>query len=96
MALNITTIRVLEAAYGGDSDQWIGNKVKVYVDPNVSFGGKDRQTTLGRAGQPAFIPFALHFQTDQQEEDRHQPVGDPFVERQLAQARHGRAKPQME
>lgn len=40
MALNITTIRVLEQAYGGDSDQWIGNKVKVYVDPNVSFGGK--------------------------------------------------------
>lgn len=40
MALNITTIRVLEQAYGGDSDEWIGNKVKVYVDPNVSFGGK--------------------------------------------------------
>lgn len=40
MALNITTIRVLEAAYGGDSDQWIGNRVMVYVDPNVSFGGK--------------------------------------------------------
>lgn len=40
MALNITTIRVLEQAYGGDSDEWIGNKVKVYVDPNVSFAGK--------------------------------------------------------
>jgi len=40
MALNITTIRVLEQAYGDESDHWIGNKVKVYVDPNVSFGGK--------------------------------------------------------
>jgi hypothetical protein len=40
MVLNVTTIRVLEAAYGGDSDHWIGNKVMVYVDPNVSFGGK--------------------------------------------------------
>jgi hypothetical protein len=40
MALNITTIRVLEQAYGSDSDQWVGNKVMVYVDPNVSFGGK--------------------------------------------------------
>lgn len=40
MVLNITTIRVLEQAYGGDSDHWTGNKVMVYVDPNVSFGGK--------------------------------------------------------
>jgi hypothetical protein len=40
MVLNITSIRVLEQAYGGDTDQWIGNKVTVYVDPNVSFGGK--------------------------------------------------------
>lgn len=40
MVLNITTIRVLEQAYGGDTDHWVGNKVMVYVDPNVSFGGK--------------------------------------------------------
>ena len=40
MALNVTTIRVLEQAFGDDSDKWIGNRVKVYVDPNVSFGGK--------------------------------------------------------
>lgn len=40
MVLNVTTIRVLEQAYGGDSDHWVGNKVMVYVDPNVSFGGK--------------------------------------------------------
>jgi hypothetical protein len=40
MVLNITSIRVLEQAYGGDTDHWIGNEVIVYVDPNVSFGGK--------------------------------------------------------
>jgi len=40
MALNVTTIRVLEQAFGDDSDHWVGNKVKVYVDPNVSFGGR--------------------------------------------------------
>lgn len=40
MALNVTTIRVLENAFGDDSDNWVGKKVKVYVDPNVSFGGK--------------------------------------------------------
>lgn len=40
MVLNITSIRVLEQAYGGDTDMWRGNKVIVYVDPNVSFSGK--------------------------------------------------------
>jgi hypothetical protein len=40
MVLNVTIIRVLEATYGGDTEHWVGNKVMVYVDPNVSFGGK--------------------------------------------------------
>lgn len=40
MALNMTTIRVLEQAFGDDSDHWVGNRVMVYVDPNVSFGGR--------------------------------------------------------
>jgi hypothetical protein len=40
MVLNVTSIRVLEVAYGDDTDKWVGNKVMVYVDPNVSFGGK--------------------------------------------------------
>src|SRR5271168_3318002 len=40
MVMNITTIRVLEQAFGGDTDHWVGNKVIVYVDPNVSFAGK--------------------------------------------------------
>lgn len=40
LAMSVTTIRVLEQAFGSDSDMWIGNKVMVYVDPSVSFGGK--------------------------------------------------------
>lgn len=40
MALNVTSIRVLEQAFGDDSDNWTGQRVMVYVDPNVSFGGK--------------------------------------------------------
>jgi hypothetical protein len=40
MVLNSTTIKVLEKAFGDDSDHWIGKRVKVYVDPNVSFQGQ--------------------------------------------------------
>jgi hypothetical protein len=40
MVLNVTTIRVLENAFGDDSDDWMGKQVKMYVDPNVSFQGK--------------------------------------------------------
>lgn len=40
MVLNVTSIRVLEQAFGDESDDWKGKKVMVYVDPNVSFQGK--------------------------------------------------------
>src|SRR5271155_5687708 len=40
MVLNTTTIRVLEASFGDDSDHWIGKRVMIYVDPNVSFQGR--------------------------------------------------------
>lgn len=40
MALNVTSIRVLEKAFGDDSDMWLGKRVMLYVDPNVSFGGR--------------------------------------------------------
>jgi hypothetical protein len=40
MVLNVTTIRVLEQAFGDESDDWTGKKVMVYVDPNVSFQGR--------------------------------------------------------
>jgi hypothetical protein len=40
LVLNTTSIRVLAKAFGEDSDQWIGKKVTLYVDPNVSFKGQ--------------------------------------------------------
>jgi hypothetical protein len=40
LVLNTTTIRVLEKAYGPDSDDWTGKKAALYVDPNVSFKGQ--------------------------------------------------------
>lgn len=40
MVMNITTIRVLEASFGDETNDWIGKKVTVYVDPSVSFQGR--------------------------------------------------------
>lgn len=40
MVLNVTTIRVLESAYGDDTDAWVGKQILLYVDPNVSFQGR--------------------------------------------------------
>lgn len=40
LVLNVTTIRTLESSFGGDTDVWVGNKVTLYCDPNVSFKGK--------------------------------------------------------
>lgn len=40
LVLNSTTIRVLEKAFGADSDDWVGKKAVLYVDPNVSFKGQ--------------------------------------------------------
>jgi hypothetical protein len=40
LVLNTTTIRVLEKAFGQDSDDWALKKVTLYVDPNVAFKGQ--------------------------------------------------------
>ena len=40
LVLNVTTIRALEGAFGGDTDQWVGGKVTLYVDGGVMFKGK--------------------------------------------------------
>jgi hypothetical protein len=40
LVLNATSIRVLEKAFGGHSDDWAGKKVVLYVDPNVSYKGQ--------------------------------------------------------
>lgn len=40
LVLNTTTIRVLEKAFGNDSDDWNGQKATLYVDPNVTYRGQ--------------------------------------------------------
>ena len=40
LVLNVTSIRVLDKAFGNDTDGWIGKKVVLYVDPNVAFKGQ--------------------------------------------------------
>lgn len=41
LVLNSTNIQLCERIFGSDdTDEWIGKKVVLYVDPNVSYGGK--------------------------------------------------------
>lgn len=41
LVLNSTNIQLCERAFGSDdTDQWVGKKLVLYVDPNVSYGGK--------------------------------------------------------
>jgi hypothetical protein len=41
LVLNSTNIQVAAMALGSDNtDDWIGKQIVLYVDPNVSFGGK--------------------------------------------------------
>jgi len=40
LVLNSTMIRVLAKAFGDDSADWSGQKVTLYVDPNVAFKGQ--------------------------------------------------------
>jgi hypothetical protein len=41
MVLNTTNIQLMAQACGSDdTDDWIGKEVIIYVDPNVSYGGK--------------------------------------------------------
>lgn len=40
LVLNVTKIRQLEAAYGKDSDDWTGKRVRLSDDPTVMYAGK--------------------------------------------------------
>lgn len=58
LVLNTTTIRTLEKAYGGDTDGWVGKKVTLYVDPNVSFRGQVVGGLRLRPVKPKLAPVA--------------------------------------
>lgn len=40
LQLNKTRVRVLEAAFGPDSELWVGKRVRLSFDPTVEFGGR--------------------------------------------------------
>ena len=40
LVLNVTKIRLMEAAFGQDTDDWRGQKVKLSLDPTVMYAGK--------------------------------------------------------
>jgi hypothetical protein len=40
LVLNVTKIKQLELAFGNDTDGWMGQRVRLAHDPNVSFQGK--------------------------------------------------------
>ena len=61
MVLNSTNIKLCEKALGSDdTDHWIGKKIVVFNDPNVSFGkelvGGIRVRAHRRAAAPREIP----------------------------------------
>lgn len=39
MVLNVTNLKRMGKALGDDTDDWIGNPVVLYVDPDIEFGG---------------------------------------------------------
>lgn len=40
LQLNKTRVKLLEAAFGPDSEGWVGKRVKLSFDPTVEFGGR--------------------------------------------------------
>ena len=67
MVLNTTGIRMLEKAFGDESDDWVGKRVTIYVDPNVSYKGQVvgglrlRPTSPKKTTPPASSPGAVEF-----------------------------------
>ena len=56
MVLNSTNIQLLEKICGEDTDDWPGKEVILYVDPNVSFGGKLTGGIRVKSAKPAAAP----------------------------------------
>lgn len=40
LQLNKSRVTLLEAAYGPDSEGWIGRRIQIYFDPTIEFGGR--------------------------------------------------------
>ena len=72
LVLNVTKIRMLESAYGQDTDDWRGQRVKLSHDPSVTFAGKvvggiKLQTSTAKAEAKPQEPPPSHDDFDDQE-----------------------------
>ena len=56
MVLNSTNIQLLEKACGEETDDWAGQEVILYVDPNVSFAGKLTGGLRLKSAKPVAAP----------------------------------------
>lgn len=57
LVLNATNIQICEAVCGSDdTDHWIGKRIVLYTDPNVSFQGKLVGGIRVRAPKPSAPP----------------------------------------
>ena len=59
IVLNVTKIKQLEAAFGDESDHWVGKKVKVEHDPTVMMGQQivgGIKFTMPKAGARPVLP----------------------------------------
>ena len=88
MRLNVTTIRILEAAWGMHTDLWIGKRLKLWWDPTVLFGGKPVggiKVRLSTAGGPAAPPPGARFDpnTGAPLAQAQQPKFDPMTGKPL-------------
>lgn len=69
LVLNATNIQLAEQITGSDdTDHWTGHKVVLYVDPNVSYGGKliggirmRKPRTASAATKPAPVVESVDF-----------------------------------
>ena len=53
LVFNATNINTCTALFGTDeTDEWIGKRVTIYVDPNVMFGGKKVGGLRIKSGSP--------------------------------------------
>ena len=69
MVLNSTNIQLLEKALGEETDDWIGKEVILYVDPNVSYGGKVTGGLRLKSAKPASAPKRVVVTRDIDDED---------------------------
>jgi len=56
MVLNSTNIQLLEKFCGEETDEWPNQEVILYVDPNVSFGGKLTGGIRIKSAKPTAAP----------------------------------------